>query len=105
MNRNYNTAARVDASKLAQYPLPSDIIADLQDAFNFYDKEETGYISMSHFRNILHNFGFHKMAKRDIDEDLKRADAQILSKQTVDFDIVKFVVGYRWNKGGKDLEA
>ena len=60
---------------------------------------------MSHFRNILHNFGFHKMAKRDIDEDLKRADAQILSKQTVDFDIVKFVVGYRWNKGGKDLEA
>ena len=105
MNRNFNTAARVDASKLAQYPLPGDIIADLQDAFNFYDKEETGYISMSHFRNILHNFGFHKMAKRDIDEDLKRADAQILSKQTVDFDIVKFVVGYRWNKGGKDLEA
>ncbi len=98
-------AARVDASKASQYPLPGDILADLHDAFNFYDKEETGYISMSHFRNILHNFGFHKMAKRDIDEDLKRADAQILSKQTVDFDVVKFVVGYRWSKGGKDLEA
>ena len=74
MNRNYATAARVDAAKVAQYPLPGDILADLQDAFNFYDKEETGYISMSHFRNILHNFGFHRMAKRDIDEDLKRAD-------------------------------
>ena len=66
MNRNFNTAARVDASKLAQYPLPGDIIADLQDAFNFYDKEETGYISMSHFRNILHNFGFRSPAAMKI---------------------------------------
>ena len=105
MLRNNINAARVDANKANQYPLPGDILADLQDAFNFYDKEESGIISMSHFRNILHNFGFHRMAKRDIDEDLKKADSQILSKQAVDFDTVKFVVGYRWNKGGKDLEA
>ncbi len=85
--------------------MPGDVAADLFDAFKFYDKEETGVISMSHFRNILHNFGFHRMAKRDIDEDLRRADSQILSKQAVDFETVKFVVGYRWNKGGKDLEA
>lgn len=105
MQRNNMMAARIDANKANQFPLPGDILADLQDAFNFYDKEETGLISMSHFRNILHNFGFHKMAKRDIDEDLKRADSLILQKQAVDFDTVKFVVGYRWNKGGKDLEA
>ena len=98
-------AARMDPSKAAQFPLPGDILADLQDAFNFYDKEETGYISIAHFRNILHNFGFHRMAKRDIDEDLKRADPQIFSKQSVDFEIVRFVVGYRWAKGGKDMEA
>ena len=74
------TMARIDANKANQYPLPGDILADLQDAFNFYDKEEAGMISMAHFRNILQNFGFHKMAKKDIDEDLKRADTQILQK-------------------------
>ena len=105
MLRNTMNAARMDPSKAAQFPLPGDILADLQDAFNFYDKEETGYISIAHFRNILHNFGFHRMAKRDIDEDLKRADPQIFSKQSVDFETVRFVVGYRWAKGGKDMES
>ncbi len=80
-------------------------MADLQDAFAFYDKEETGYISMAHFRNILHNFGFHRMAKKEIDDELKRADSQFLSRTSVDFDTVKFVIGYRWAKGGKDEEA
>ena len=98
-------AAKIDASKLAQYPLPGDLLADLQDAFQFYDKEDSGYISMAHFRNILHNFGFHKMAKKEIDDELKRADPQFLQRQAVDFDTVKFVIGYRWNKGGKDEEA
>lgn len=74
MIRNNVMAARVDANKANQFPLPGDILADLQDAFNFYDKEGSGLISMAHFRNILHNFGFHRMAKRDIDEDLKKAD-------------------------------
>ena len=80
MLRNNANVARMDANKANLYALPGDVLADLQDAFNYYDKEETGYISISHFRNILHNFGFHKMAKRDIDEDLKRADSQILQK-------------------------
>ena len=69
------TAARIDLSKLNTVPLPGDILADLQDAFAFYDKEESGYISMTHFRNILHNFGFHKMSKKEIDDELKRADS------------------------------
>lgn len=68
-------ATRIDSSKLSQFPLPGDLLADLQDAFSFYDKEESGYITMPHFRNILHNFGFHKMAKKEIDDELKRADS------------------------------
>ena len=75
MYKSTMNAARIDSNKANLYPLPGDILADLQDAFNFYDKEESGLISMAHFRNILHNFGFHRMAKRDIDEDLKRADS------------------------------
>lgn len=60
---------------------------------------------MAHFRNILHNFGFHKMTKKEIDDELKRADSQFLQKQSVDFDTVKLVIGFRWNKGGKDEES
>ncbi len=80
-------------------------MADLQDAFSFYDKEESGYISMAHFRNILHNFGFHRMSKKEIDDELRRADSDFLKRQAVDFDTVKFVIGYRWAKGGKEEES
>ncbi len=73
-------STKIDTSKLSLYPLPGDLLGDLQDAFNFYDKEESGYISMPHFRNILHNFGFHKMAKKEIDDELKKADSQFLQR-------------------------
>ena len=59
---------KVDAARLNHYPLSSEIIADLTDAFKYYDKDDTGIISTTHFRNILHNFGFHKMTKKEIDE-------------------------------------
>ena len=98
-------SAKIDPTKLSSVPLPGDVLADLQDAFAFYDKEDTGYISMTHFRNILHNFGFHRMSKKEIDDELKRADPEFLKRQMVDFDTVKFVVGYRWNKGGKEDES
>ena len=100
------TLARVDPSRINSYPLPGDVLADLNDAFNFYDKEQNGYISMTHFRNILHNFGFHRFSKKETDEELKtRADPDFLKRQAVDFDTVKYCVGYRWNKSGKDDEA
>ena len=98
-------ATRIDPSKLGQVPLPGDMLADLQDAFSFYDKEDSGYITIAHFRNILHNFGFHRMSKKEIDDELKKADSQFLSRTSVDFDTVKFVIGYRWNRGGKDEES
>ena len=61
---------------------------------------------MTHFRNILHNFGFHKMSKKEIDEEVKKADPEFLKKQAVEFDFVKHVVGYRWvAKQGKEEEA
>ena len=60
---------------------------------------------MTHFRNILHNFGFHRLSKKEIDEDLKKADPDFLKRQAVDLEVVKYVVGYRWNKTGKEEEA
>ena len=97
--------AKIDNSRINSYLLPGDVLADLQDAFNFYDKENNGYISMTHFRNILHNFGFHRLSKKEIDEELKKADPEFLKRQAVDFDCVKYVVGYRWTKSGKEDEA
>ena len=97
--------AKVDATRINNYPLPGDMLADLQDAFNFYDKQNEGYISMSHFRNILHNYGFHRLSKKEQDEELKRADSDFLKRTAVDFGVVKFVIGYRWNKSGREDEA
>ena len=61
------------------------MLADLQDAFAFYEvKNENdspmGYITMSHFRNILHNFGFHRLSKKEIDEELRKHDPDFLKK-------------------------
>ena len=92
-------------SKIAQYPLPGEILSDLQDAFKFYDKDDTGYITITHFRNILHNFGFNKMSKKEIDDELRKNEFDPNKRTQVDFDTVKLAVAYRWIKGGKDEEA
>ena len=97
--------ARVDPARINQINLPGDVLADLQDAFAFYDKENAGYISMTHFRNILHNFGFHRLSKKEIDEELKKHDSDFLKRQAVDFPTVKYACSYRWNRSGKEDEA
>ena len=100
-----NQIARVDQAQLNKYSLPGDLLADLEDAFRHYEKQESGYISMTHFRNILHNFGFHRFSKKEIDEELKKADPDFIKRQAVEFDTVKYVVARRWNVNGKDDEA
>ena len=81
------------------------MISDLQEAFAFYDREETGLISINHFNNILKNFGFHRMTPRDIDEELRKSDPDIKKRNCVDFTFCKYVIGYRWTKSGRDEEA
>ena len=103
-NNPYVTLAKLDPTKAQMYQLPSDILADLQDAFQHYDKQQEGMISVAHFRNILHNFGFHRLSKKEIDEELKKADPDFLKKSAVEFDMVKFVVGYRWHKGSGNMD-
>ena len=88
-----------------KFPLPSDTLADLQDAFNYYDKEELGYVTMPQFKNILQNFGFHNKQLKDQQEELRRTDADILRRTGVDEAACRAFVGYRWNKGGKNEEA
>ena len=44
------------------------MLSDLTDAFNYYEKNQgLGVISIDHFKNILHNFGYHKSNKKDQD--------------------------------------
>ena len=82
---------------------------DLQECFNYYDKKDEGVISDALFRNILQNFGFHKMTPRDIEDELKRTDPEFHKRNAVDFNFVKHVVSYHWFKGlkeaGRDAEA
>ena len=86
--------------------LPGDQIYDLTEAFVFYDKEETGFISIPHFRNILHNFGFHRLSKREIDADLIKNDPEFMKRNCVDMGFCKHVIAYRWvAKDGRGDEA
>jgi len=96
--------ARVDPGKINNYPLPGNIIQDLQDAFAFYDKAGDGFISIAHFRNILHNFGFHSMQKKEIDEELKQADPDFLRRTAVEYPVVKYVIGRRWTSKAGNME-
>ena len=90
--------------------LPPEMAADLQECFDHYLEEGAFTIPDNLFRNILQNFGFHKMAPRDIEEELKKSDPEIIKRNAVDFGFVKHVITYHWNKGirsetGKDEEA
>ena len=84
--------------------------ADLEDCFNHYLEEGEFTIPDHLFRNILQNFGFHKMGPREIEEELRKTDPDILKRNAVDFAFVKYVVTYHWIKGirqesGRDEEA
>ena len=90
--------------------LPPEMAADLQECFNHYLEEGEYTIPDYLFRNILQNFGFHRMGPRDIEEELKKSDPDILRKNHVDFQFVRYVVTFHWNRGiraesGKDEEA
>ena len=50
--------------------LPIDMLNDLEECFNHYDEDRTGIIPDHLFKNILTNFGFHKMGPRDIENEL-----------------------------------
>ena len=54
--------------------------SDLTDAFRFYDKEDMGYVSMPHFKNILHNFGFTYKSAKEQQEELRKNDPEILKR-------------------------
>ena len=90
--------------------LPPEMASDLEDCFNHYLEEGEFTIPDHLFRNILQNFGFHRMAPRDIEEELKKSDPEILRRNVMDLKFVRHVVTYHWNKGirqesGKDEEA
>ena len=94
-----------EPQRINSFPLPSDMESDLTDAFRFYDKEDMGYVSMPHFKNILHNFGFQNKQAKEQQEELRKNDPEIVKRQGVCLPETKFFVGYRWNKGGKQEEA
>ena len=97
--------ARVDSQLETKFPLPGDTLADLSDAFNYYDKEAQGYITMPQFKNILQNFGFHAKQLKDQQEELRKNDPDILRRTGIDENACRAFIGYRWAKGGKQEEA
>jgi len=85
--------------------IPGDMLSDLVDAFNFYDKDQLGVITETHFKNILHNFGFHRLPHRESEDELKKADGEWSKRSGFTFEFTKMVVATRWNKDGATAEA
>ena len=98
-----NMARISDQGKYTNLTLPVDVLSDLQDAFALLDKDGIDVISITAFKNILHNFGFAKLSLSDLASDLKRFDSEFGKRTGVDFDFLKTVVAYRWSRtGAKD---
>ena len=99
--------AKIDPSKANNLSgiLPTDTISDLLEAFNHYDKEQTGEIMCSQFINILQNFGFHKLTLKERNDELRKSDNHYPSHTHVNFDFCKYVVAYRFMKGGREEDA
>ena len=93
--------AKIDAARAASAQMPGDMLNDLTDAFDFYEKGMgLNVIAIDHFINILKNFGFHKMDKKSTDAELMKANPDFPKCTGVDFNFVKYVVASRWNRGG-----
>ena len=75
------------------------MLSDLQDSFSFFDKDNIGLISQKSFESIIYNFGFNRISIKEKNEELLRADSQFFSRSGFDFNFLKSVVNYRWNKG------
>ena len=93
--------ARLESSKASLASnLPGDMLQDLTEAFQFYDRDDQGIISIEHFNNILHNFGFHKASKKDKDAEIqKAANPEDFSTCTgADLSFVRYLVARKWNQ-------
>ncbi len=54
---------------------------------------------MSNARNILNNFGYWKVAKNDINDELSKNGLNP-HMETIDFETIKQIVSYRWEVVG-----
>ena len=54
-------------------PLPSDMLSDLRDSFEFFAKGAS-HISRVDLESIIHNFGFNRITQRDKETDLRKVD-------------------------------
>ena len=100
MSKAFQNCAELDKNQRSYVNMmSSDLVNDLQDAFDFYDTENRGYIQIAHFRNIMQNFGYHNIGIRDANDELKKLDPQFHSRNCVNLQFVKEAIAFRYHKG------
>ena len=60
---------------------------------------------MSHFKTLLHNFGFRRLSRKEVEDFTDKIDQGFLKKQGVDYQTVKYVIARRWSYQGSQDEA
>ena len=55
---------------------------------------------MSHFKTLLHNFGFRRLSRKEVEDFTDKIDQGFLKKQGVDYPTVKYVIARRWSYSG-----
>ena len=82
------------------------MLSDLQDSFQFFDRDNIGLVSQKSFESIIYNFGFNRISIKEKNDELTKHDPKYADRTGFDFNYLKYVVSYRWNKGsGAALEA
>ena len=97
--------ARVEGTRAVNQHLSVDILSDLREAFDMFDKDKQDAISISQFKTIIDCFGFQKLSLNEYNQDLKRLDPEFPKRTGVDFEFLKCAVAVRWNKTGLYEEA
>ncbi len=74
--------------------------------FNRYEKD--GYVNVAHFKNILHNMGFHLKSKKEMDDDLRAHSIDLNKDKNQTFtlrDVSEVVTARMMKNGGREEEA
>lgn len=93
---------------IVKFTLSADLVNSIQEhelreAFQLFDTERTGNISVAQARNVLRNFGFNQNSESEL-EDLMLELSIDHRRQKLKFNEIAALVGLRQKQGGSEQE-
>ena len=105
MNMLAQNVAKAEAKSITvKDTLPTDILSDLMDSFEYFAKGQE-LISRNDFESIIHNFGFNRIqSQSEKQSQLTKIDPLYYDRTGFDRDFLKDVVTHHWFKANGQYE-